>query len=1275
MESLYPAGPASVPAGLTAPTGNYRRNAWLAMLGLSGFMLAYLGLMAWFGWTAYRLTAKLLAGSGGDGSTLFTVLVAGCAAFLAVFMAKALIFRRKTEASSADIEITAAQHPELFAFLHRLADEARAPRPYRVFLSPRVNASVFYDLTLLNLLLPSRKNLEIGLALVNVLSLGELKAVLAHEFGHFAQRSMAVGRWVYVAQQIAAHIVAKRDALDTVLATISRLDLRIAWIGWSLSLVVWSIRSLVEIVFRWVLIAQRALSREMEFQADLVAASLTGSDALVHALHKLGAADEAWERAVQFASREAARGQAVKDVFAIQSRIIERLRDVLDTPDYGAAPAVPAGADASGPRVFAAELAPPPQMWSTHPSNNAREQNVKKIYVACGIDARPAIDLLRDADGLKATLSAGLLSQAPETFAEPAASLRHLDEEYEAIAMSRRYRGAYLGRSFVRRCQKAHELYEAVPADADLVARIDALYSPQVGSEIERLRELEQQRAMLDAIRIGAMETEGGMVNWRGAQVPRKDVPRILAELDAEIAPLRTAVEAHDRECRSLHRAAAERLGGRWADALRGQLEVLHYAEHARADLEDAHAVFANTFHVVTADNRVSEAELRRLVAACNQVQSALDTLYAKAPQVVLDDAMATGLGVTEWTAALHQPFGLPRASEQNINQWMQVAQGWVDGAQGALGGLRHVALEALLATEDRVAEQIRTTTELPPPVLVAAAPREYPLLVPGKGRTLQHKLGWWDRFQTATGVVPATTRLAVAGGIVGSVFLLGGAVGHSTLTVYNGLARDMRVEVAGQTVDVPAFSHREMTLPEQSRYTVETHTGDSGELVERFDERAPAGSERLVYNIAGAAPLVEWTASYGTAGERPERRLGAIRWTSTRVDHLFSDPPEQISSRSGSGWRTVLSGLGDAAPGDMLGLLPEGPEQAKVVDAHARWDRVASPHTREWWGRASEQGKLQDLIGLRLKHEPHAVSLLRMEQDLAEGDARATVCARHRALAQADAGRSSLQYLVARCTEDGQARDQAFLDGHARWPKDAWFAMAAGYVYAERQQWQPALELLQQGSRLPEIGEYVGLDLARVQRVAGDGSLPAASTASSGRLRQMIALESGEQTADSPMHAYHLMASGRLEQATTRVAGADQVNGPRIVRLVGASDGADAAAVRAALALPDEAGIDPDTVWPALALALRERQSATTLRQAALASDPEDAPDMLKFIDAVRSGASVAQAESALGAVSPRSRGMAYSAAVVLKGQQCPDAWRQAAKRLLFAPERPYFG
>ena len=130
--------------------------------------------------------------------------------------------------------MTREQEPRLFAFLDRLADDTGAPRPNRVFVSTRVNAAVFYDVSLLNLLFPTKKNLEIGLGLVNALNLSEFKAVLAHEFGHFAQRSMAVGRWVYVAQQVTGHLVARRDWFDELLAAIGRLDIRVIWVAWIL---------------------------------------------------------------------------------------------------------------------------------------------------------------------------------------------------------------------------------------------------------------------------------------------------------------------------------------------------------------------------------------------------------------------------------------------------------------------------------------------------------------------------------------------------------------------------------------------------------------------------------------------------------------------------------------------------------------------------------------------------------------------------------------------------------------------------------------------------------------------------------------------------------------------------------------------------------------------------------------------------------------------------------------------------------------------------------
>ena len=212
------------------------------------------------------------------------------------------IFFISPGSDDSGIEVTAADQPQLFAFLYELADEVRAPRPHRVFLSPIVNAAVFYDLSILNFLFPSKKNLSIGLGLVNALNRSEFRAVIAHEFGHFAQRSMAVGRWVYVGERIAGQIIAKRDLLDRSLDFISNIDLRVAWIGWIMRTVVWSIRSLMETVFSWVVLAHRALSREMEFQADLVAVTATGSDALIHALYRLQTADEDWERSLEFAN-------------------------------------------------------------------------------------------------------------------------------------------------------------------------------------------------------------------------------------------------------------------------------------------------------------------------------------------------------------------------------------------------------------------------------------------------------------------------------------------------------------------------------------------------------------------------------------------------------------------------------------------------------------------------------------------------------------------------------------------------------------------------------------------------------------------------------------------------------------------------------------------------------------------------------------------------------------------------------------------------------------
>ncbi|AEQ94432.1 putative membrane-associated peptidase [Xanthomonas oryzae pv. oryzicola BLS256] len=86
------------------------------MLGLGGFIAVDLGVLVWFGWTAYRLVAGLLQGSGDEQAFRLWGVAAG-ATFLAVFIAKALVFNKRAERDTRALELTPAEQPALLAFL------------------------------------------------------------------------------------------------------------------------------------------------------------------------------------------------------------------------------------------------------------------------------------------------------------------------------------------------------------------------------------------------------------------------------------------------------------------------------------------------------------------------------------------------------------------------------------------------------------------------------------------------------------------------------------------------------------------------------------------------------------------------------------------------------------------------------------------------------------------------------------------------------------------------------------------------------------------------------------------------------------------------------------------------------------------------------------------------------------------------------------------------------------------------------------------------------
>ena len=770
----YPPSPQNVPADLTQAKVSYQRQVWLAMSGLLAFVVFYLALTASFTFITYNSFYEVYHGR----SNAINILVAFMSLLLSIFLIKSLFTVRKF-GEPGGIEVTADMEPKLFDFLHRLADEIGAPKPHRVFLTPEVNAAVFYDLSLVNLLFPSKKNLIIGLGLVNVLNLGELKAVLAHEFGHFAQGAMAVGRWVYIAQQVIAHMVAVRDWLDSIVRFISRIDLRVAWIGWLLSLMIWSIRSLMDTLFSVVIISERALSREMEFNADLVAVSVTGSDALVHALHKLQAADEAWRTTLDIAKQEASRGKCIDDLFIAQNEAITKISTILNDKAYGVVPERN-GEQASAFRVFSEQTAMPPQMWSTHPSNRDRENNVKNTYVSANIDERSAWALFFNADDLKQKISLSFYNAEKVDSLENVSANEVVATCFNKASYDSQYRGMYLSRSPIRNFESVDEVFNKSELNS-APDSLNTLYPESIVAELDLARNLDAEKYTLQALQTGDLKPSGGVIRHRGEELKKSDIGDALKQIEKEIKVVAERLKVHDANCRMAHLYLAKNIGNGWEVYLKSLIRLLHFSDHLHAIVINEQALLVNTWQVITADGQIGYFEKRRMVKVCKQVQNKMREVNKFTQQLALPDTILEATGIENWQKQVPK-FDIADVTNSNWGEWCSAASDVMGNLAYALSLVRSSALETLISSEKEVEiyafkddidhnEEINDVKAAPNAAIV---PSDYPILLPGAEHVLQTKLDLWNRFQLAHGIGPTLLRLIISLGIVGGTIYSG---------------------------------------------------------------------------------------------------------------------------------------------------------------------------------------------------------------------------------------------------------------------------------------------------------------------------------------------------------------------------------------------------------------------------------------------------------------------------------------------------------------------
>jgi len=540
-----------------AVSDKFRKMAIRSILSILLFLATYLfliitavatvGLCAWDGYalmTFYPSFVTLMLGAGLISMSLMILF------FLIKF-----IFSTEKKDNSHLLELKAEEQPELFRLIQVVVNEVDTDFPHKVFLSSEVNASVSYVSNFWSMFFPVRKNLQIGMGLLNAVSKTEFKAILAHEFGHFSQRSMRVGSYVYNANMVMYNMLYDSKGYE---ATLKQWSEASSYFNFFSSIAIWmvtAIQGLLKKIYEIVNINYLALSREMEFHADAAAARVAGSQPMINALLRIELAEQSLGVVFTYYNGKIAEAKKT-DNFYPQQYFVMKQRAAAE--HFLLEDGLPQISADHYRKLNSTKLVLKDQ-WSSHPSNydrisalNVLNQTERPEAAGIAIDLLSNKEELQKAITFKTFLSVMFREKATieglETFAA------HYSEQPQNVSFPRLYNGYFNKR----------EPYHAFAAKSfnlpehPEVKDISLLLDDQSVGTLHTLNTMISDLATVEHIAAGktAMQT----FDYDGRKYTIEECPALIQSLKYEIGTFDEVLNKRDQDIFNyfLHAAAEQ---------------------------------------------------------------------------------------------------------------------------------------------------------------------------------------------------------------------------------------------------------------------------------------------------------------------------------------------------------------------------------------------------------------------------------------------------------------------------------------------------------------------------------------------------------------------------------------------------------------------------------------------------------------------------------------------------------------------------------------------
>jgi Zn-dependent protease with chaperone function len=389
--------------------------------------------------------------------------------------------------------------------------------------------------------LPVRKNLEIGLGLVNSINISEFKAVMAHEFGHFSQRSMKLGSFTYNTNRIIYNMLYDNKGYAAFLEAWGNIHSYFAFFAGITVKIAQGIQWILKGMYKLINKSYMALSREMEFHADTIAASVAGGNNLVTALSRVEVAGGCYTSAINTANDWLKEKKVARNIFSNQLTVFRSMAREYELPVKDGLPEV----SYQFIRSFSRSRINYRNQWASHPTLEERKLNLEKAGMDAPPDEASAWLLFHNAESLQETLTANLyrsikLDGEVQQYDAQEFDAWHATQQ-ETYRLPPAYKGFYNNR-YINAMAWDLEAIVKTPAPQEF----DALFNEENGQLHAVIASNEGDAEIVRAIKDRQIDVTS--FDFDGVKYTRSDCDRIIEQLETEIAQLKERQELADKQ-------------------------------------------------------------------------------------------------------------------------------------------------------------------------------------------------------------------------------------------------------------------------------------------------------------------------------------------------------------------------------------------------------------------------------------------------------------------------------------------------------------------------------------------------------------------------------------------------------------------------------------------------------------------------------------------------------------------------------------------------------